>query len=520
MPPTPKPSSHKKKKQTRKDSPNRSLHSVAALRHDFDDNPSSGTPVVVTQTQGDATGVTSDQLPSPSSPLIVGPNTALDKLPSPQIADKRALADLVSGYTPSLRYNSLIVHKESKKKMKVAKLNDGVLFTFLRDPIVDAIAGGANFKPLRPSDHLKKANNHFEKIGYDFSKSKHTNVRGMSKRIAASQSTTTPVAATIVSPSSRQEDLCQSIFPSCQWGTTIPALTHRHRRYLVEDSLQCGVDEPLVLMVSPKHPSFANFWKPRLSTIYDVCPTSATHLQDGGVFFSVEVEVVKNPMRELLMAGGYSVASFLDLFSFRGGSSLALRFVRCDIDGFELKFADIFYSNETVQLWGVRKDTRDLKGQLKKMNDPARRSAMFQRYLLELYGDRASTKYLCSSFAHVLDNACNHIGLQQIRDGSISGNKIVKTFSYPGKRLISGLTTDLPKSKFAEFETFVESKIEANVRQCYGNFVTFLTADLPPPVGRTSNKGAQESSFARARMCEIASSCQACGTSPKTLCMA
>ena len=128
------------------------------------------------------------------------------------------------------------------------------------------------------------------------------------------------------------------------------------------------------------------------------------------------------------MAGGYSVTSFLELFSFCGGSSLALRFVRCDIDGFELKFADIFYSNETLQVWGIRKDTRDLKGQLKKMNDPGRRSAMFQRYLLELHGDRASTKYLCSGFAHVLDNACNDIDLQQIRDGSISGNKIVKTF--------------------------------------------------------------------------------------------
>jgi hypothetical protein len=63
-----------------------------------------------------------------------------------------------------------------------------------------------------------------------------------------------------------------------------------------------------------------------------------------------------------------------------------------------------------------------------KFEDPARRSAMFQCYLLELHGDHASTKYLCSGFAHVLDDACNDINLQQICDGSISGNKIVKTF--------------------------------------------------------------------------------------------
>jgi hypothetical protein len=170
MPPTPKPTSHKKKKCTCKESPNHSLHSVAALRRISSDSPSAVTPVV-TQTQGDATGVPSDQLPPPSSPLIVGPKTAIDQLPLPQIADKRALADLVSGYKPSLRYNLLQKHKASKKKMKVAKLNDNVLFTFLPDPIVDAIVGADNFKPLRPSDYVKKANNHFEKIGYDFTKS-------------------------------------------------------------------------------------------------------------------------------------------------------------------------------------------------------------------------------------------------------------------------------------------------------------------------------------------------------------
>jgi hypothetical protein len=239
----------------------------------------------------------------------------------------------------------------------------------------------------------------------------------------------------------------------------------------VEDCLQCEINEPLVLFISPQHPSFQNGWLSRLATVYDAFPTSALQFHEGGIFFSVEVEVVKNPMRELLVAGGYNVTSFLELFSFRGGSSLALRFLRVGIDGFELKFADIFYSLDLIQIWGIRKDTRDLKGQLKKMLDPGRRSAMFQRYLSELYGDRASTKYLCSSFAHLLDIAGNDIDLQQIRDGSISGNKIVKTFSYQGK----AVSLDLPKSKFAEFEAFVESSIERSVLQCYGHFVTLTS---------------------------------------------
>jgi hypothetical protein len=161
---------------------------------------------------------------------------------------------------------------------------------------------------------------------------------------------------------------------------------------MVEDCLQCDAEESLLLLISPQHPSVATCWQGRLSKIYDVCPTSATQFHDGGVFFSVEVIVVKNPIRELLMAGGYSVTTFIKLFSFCGGSSLALCFVRCDIDGFELKFAYIFYLNDTKHLWGTCENTRDLKGQLKKMNDPGCCSAMFQRYLLKLYGDHASTK--------------------------------------------------------------------------------------------------------------------------------
>jgi hypothetical protein len=95
----------------------------------------------VTQTQSDATKETvPEQLP-PSSPLIIGPKTAIDQLPSPQVADKRALADLVSGYRPSGCYQSLVQqHMVSKKKMKLAKLNDDVLFTFLRDPMVPVVS--------------------------------------------------------------------------------------------------------------------------------------------------------------------------------------------------------------------------------------------------------------------------------------------------------------------------------------------------------------------------------------------
>jgi hypothetical protein len=181
----------------------------------------------------------------------------MDQLPLPQTANKRVLAELVSGYKPSLWYLSLLVHQASRKKMKVAKLNDNVLFTFLGDPIVDAIAGATNFKPIQPSDHLKKANNHFEKMGYDTTKSKLPNEKGKSKRIA---SQSTKPADTAV----RRPDLRHSLFPSVIWVTAFPALTHRHQQYMVEDCLQCDVEESLLLLISPQHPSFASCWQGRM----------------------------------------------------------------------------------------------------------------------------------------------------------------------------------------------------------------------------------------------------------------
>jgi hypothetical protein len=114
MPPTTANTSHKKKKKTRKDWPNRSLHSKAERRALFTTNsPSAVTPSVVTQTQqGNVTEESvPEQLP-PLSPLIVGPKTAINQLPLPQVANKGALFELVSGYKTSPRYKSLVQHKE------------------------------------------------------------------------------------------------------------------------------------------------------------------------------------------------------------------------------------------------------------------------------------------------------------------------------------------------------------------------------------------------------------------------
>jgi hypothetical protein len=70
MPPITRPTSHKKKKRTCKESPYRSLHLEDAKRHLYLDTWSVVTPVV-TQTQGEeASGSVSTDYPPPSSPLI------------------------------------------------------------------------------------------------------------------------------------------------------------------------------------------------------------------------------------------------------------------------------------------------------------------------------------------------------------------------------------------------------------------------------------------------------------------
>jgi hypothetical protein len=74
----------------------------------------------------------------------------------------------------------------------------------------------------------------------------------------------------------------------------------------------------LLLLIPPNHPSFWSDWLSRLSNVYSTFPTSALQFQDGGIFFSVEVQVVKNSICELLTAGEYNVTSFLlELFSWQ-----------------------------------------------------------------------------------------------------------------------------------------------------------------------------------------------------------
>jgi hypothetical protein len=83
-----------------------------------------------------------------------------------------------------------------------------------------------------------------------------------------------------------------------------------------DDCLQCDVNKSLLLLILPKHPSFGTGWQSCLLAVYQAFPTYVLQFKDGVVFFSVEVQVVENPICELLTAVGYSIMAFLELFSF------------------------------------------------------------------------------------------------------------------------------------------------------------------------------------------------------------
>jgi hypothetical protein len=118
---------------------------------------------------------------------------------------------------------------------------------------------------------------------YDTKKSKLPNEKGMFKLIV---SHSTKLVA-VVAPS--LGDLCNSLFPSVEWDTAIPALTHQYQQYMVEDCLRCDVNHSLLLLISPKHPSLGTGWQSHLLAIYQAFSMSAPHFHDGGVVSSVEV---------------------------------------------------------------------------------------------------------------------------------------------------------------------------------------------------------------------------------------
>jgi hypothetical protein len=107
--------------------------------------------------------------------------------------------------------------------MKVARLNDNILFTFLRDPIVGASASAPDCKPFGPSNHLKKANNHFEKMGYNKAKSKVPNEKGKSKWIA-SQATKQATVITSLHVNLHQYGISIVWYLYCAVYTTIQAI--------------------------------------------------------------------------------------------------------------------------------------------------------------------------------------------------------------------------------------------------------------------------------------------------------
>ncbi|WP_288993359.1 hypothetical protein, partial [uncultured Marinobacter sp.] len=139
------------------------------------------------------------------------------------------------------------------------------------------------------------------------------------------------------------------------------------RRYIVEDFLFASIGERLLLLVATSHPSFASHW----FRIYEVQAKGRKPLIFGDVlFFQIEAVVLKNVYRSNFTRGLYTQKEFGALFSSRGGAALGLSFPGCPRSfEFELKSADVFFSCESLQVWGTTKTVHSFRKQLSKLKN-------------------------------------------------------------------------------------------------------------------------------------------------------
>jgi hypothetical protein len=133
-------------------------------------------------------------------------------------------------------------------------------------------------------------------------------------------------------------------------------------------------NERLLLLVATSHPSFASHW----FRIYEVQAKGRKPLIFGDVlFFQIEAEVLKNVYRSNSTGGLYTQKKFGALFLSRGGAALSLSFPGCPRSfEFELKSADVFFSCESLQVWGTTKTVRSVRKQLSKLKTNYRESCI------------------------------------------------------------------------------------------------------------------------------------------------
>jgi hypothetical protein len=384
-------------------------------------------------------------------------------VPSPAAADSASLASAQvappqqAGHKRPQTYKLSLDSESGVKQIKRSQLclDSESLFSFLCAPLVVTLKtqcnGGSSARAVSvPNIVSTYAKNNFIPTKYKatFKKSSHQATRSNNQAVTNSVPLTDQDANDIISshPNSPKGYNSKAIKP------TFSLDSKTLRRYIVEDFLFASVGERLLLLVATSHPSFASHW----FHIYEVQAKGRKPLIFGDVlFFQIEAEVLKNVYRSNFTGGLFTEKECGVLFLSRGGAAIGLSFPGCPRSfEFELKSADVFFSCESLHVWGTTKTVRSFRKQLSKLKNELSRESYFTRYLAELHGDESQTLLLCNAYSTLPS-----LSWLKPPPPTVGAAQLVQLLSFGGP-------------VFLAYSSKVDAIIASTIAACYGEFVT------------------------------------------------
>jgi hypothetical protein len=222
-------------------------------------------------------------------------------------------------------------------------------------------------------------------------------------------------------------------------------------RYIVQDFHFTSIGERLLVLFATSHPSFASHW----FGIYEEQDQGHKPLIFGDVlFFQIESVVLKNVYRSKITGGLYTQKRIWCPGLVNGWS---LSFPGCPRPfEFELKSADVFFSCESIQVWGTIKKIRSFRKQLSKLKNELSRELYFTSYLAELHGNESQTLLLCNAYSSLPS-----LSWQNAPPPTVESSQQVESLSFGGPVFLS-------------YSIKEDSAIASAVAACYGHFVTLM----------------------------------------------
>jgi hypothetical protein len=465
-----KPNSHKKRAATRHNYKH-TLPSEKKRKVTNSTDPLVGQ--VVTQTQCSPPSSVSASLSTRSSSVSVPSLTAVvsrlfatspTRTVGSPLADDAAIAEMASGGPlRSLNFGkSELLHKHKKKEKRFVPFKlDGIsVYPWLRKSIVTVLKADLkdkSRKPSNPTSVLRTSRSFFETISY----SKKTKVaEGHSSRIAAA-SIPKPIMTTDLKDdldfdSRKVSDLSKE-FDWSSMDRNFSLDSRKLRRYIVEDLMfSKPSEEPLLLLVSPEHPSFETTWLPR----YRSQKAGRLPIQFcGRTYLQIDATVLKNSTRCQFIDGMYSQDDVLALLTSRGGAGVGLHFTNCHRSfDLELKFASVIEECDDLQVWGVSFSGRNFLTPLAKLKDDDSREAYFTRYLKELNGDHGQTQLLASNY-----KLANGTDLNK----DTVANDVASTLNP-----LDACSIEFGNENYTDFVNHVDTVFRKACDGCYGRFVS------------------------------------------------